>query len=96
MIRVFGMVEDGEGFFAVEAEVGLKVLPFAVIDLNGELLGAAVVAAIGDAVLLFEVADFLSELFAFRTPWDESGMGVAVNEAEIFGGSFEFVSAQAC
>ena len=61
------------------------------IDLDGELLGAAVVEAVGDAVLLFEVADFLFQLFALRSPWDQDRVGFAVDEAEFFGSGFETI-----
>lgn len=85
------VIEDGEGFVAVKGEAGFEVLPFTVVDLDGELLGAAVVVAIRDAVLLFEVADFLFELFTFGSPRDENRVGGAVDKSEAFGGGFETI-----
>lgn len=46
------------------------MLPFAVVNLDGELLGASVVVAVGDAVLFFEVSDFFAEFF----PCDPQGI----------------------
>ena len=91
VVVVFGVVEDGEGFLAVEGEARFELLPFAIVNLDGELLGAAVVETVGDAVLLFEVADFLFQLFALRSPWDQDRVGFAVDEVEFFGSGFELV-----
>ena len=90
------MIEDGESLFAMEAEVGFEILPFAIIDLDRKLLGAAIVAAVGHSALFFQVADFLGEFSAFRSPRDEDGMGVGVDEAKGFRCGFEFVGVEAC
>jgi hypothetical protein len=60
-----------------------------VVDLHGELLGAAEVRPIGDAVLLLQVADFFGEGATFWAPWNEDGVGVAVDETEFLGGGLE-------
>lgn len=75
----------------MEGEVVLDGLPFVLVDLHGKLLGAAIVAAIGGAVLFFKIADFFGEFLAFRSPGNEDGMGGAVDEAETFGSGFELV-----
>ncbi len=91
MVVVFWVVEDGEGFFAVDGEAGFELLPFAIVNLDGELLGTTVVETVRDAVLPFEIANFLFELFAFRSPRDENGVGLAIDESEFFGSGFETV-----
>lgn len=53
VIAVFGVVKDGEGVLTVEGEGRFEMPPFSVIDLDCELLGTAVVAAVGGAVLFF-------------------------------------------
>ena len=91
MVAVLVVVEDGEGFVAVKGEAEFEVLPFVVVDLHGELLGAAVVVAIGGAFLLFEIADFLFELLSFSSPRDENRVGCAVDKSEAFGRGFETI-----
>jgi len=62
---VLVVVEEGEGFVEVEGEGGFEGLPFAVVDLDGELLGAAEVGAVGGDAELGEFAN-LSERCASR------------------------------
>lgn len=88
------VVEDGEGFVAVEGEEGFESLPFAVINLDGELLGAAVMGAVGGFPGAGESADFVFEFPAFGPPGDEDGVGVGFDEAEALGGGFEVVGGE--
>lgn len=88
MVAVFGVFENREGFVAMEADLGFQVLPFVVVNLDGELLGAAIVAAVGNAVLDLEAANFFAEFFTFYAPRDEDGMSGTVDKAESFGGGF--------
>lgn len=69
------MDEDGDGFIKEESEAKLEGEPFVFVNLNSELLGAAVVAAVEGATLFGEVAEFFFECFAFFSPWDEDGLG---------------------
>ena len=51
MVVVFREGEDGDGFVKEQGEAGFEGEPFVLIDLDGELLGAAVVAALGRAAV---------------------------------------------
>ena len=89
------MVKDSEGFFAVERETRLQMLPFVVVDLYSELLSTPIMAAVGNTVLLFQRADLFFEFPSFYPPWDKDRMGIAVDEAEFFSGGFETVGLKA-
>lgn len=88
MVAVFWMIQDGESIIAVEGEGGFEMLPLAVVNLDGELLGAAIMAAVWIALLDFELADFVTKGTAFCSPGDEDGMSVGVDEAKAFGSGF--------
>jgi len=94
VIHGLGMFEDGEGFLAMEGERGFQLLPFAVINLDRELLGAPMVASIRETVLPSEFADFIAELTALTSPGDKNGMGMRVYESEALGGGFETVGTE--
>jgi len=68
----------------METYLGFQALPIVVVNLDGELLSAAIVAAVGvgGAVLDFETADFFAEFFAFDAPRNDDGMSGAVDEAD--------------
>jgi hypothetical protein len=91
IVVVFREGEDGDGFVEEEGEAGFEGQPFVFIDLDGELLGAAVMAALGRAALFGELAEFFAEGSAFFAPWNQDGVGGGVDEAEFLSGSFEFV-----
>lgn len=91
MVVVLMVIEDGKRFVAVEGQRRFEMLPFAVINLNGELLGTAEVTAIGVAVLFFQGSDFFGKFMAFRPPGYEDGVGVGFDQAEALGGGFEGV-----
>jgi len=85
------VIEDCKRFVAVEGKRRFEMLPFPVINLNGELLGTAEVAAVGGAVLFFQGSDFFGKFVAFSPPRYEDWMGVGFDQAKAFGGGFEFV-----
>lgn len=86
------MGENGDGLVEEVHEAGFKSVPFILIDLDGELLGAATVTAVGRASLFGEGAEFFIKRFAFFSPRDEDGVSGGVDEAEFFGSGFKRIS----
>lgn len=95
VVVVFRVIKNGEGFFAVERKARLQMFPFVIIDLNNELLSAPIMAAVGSAVLLFQIADLFFKFPSFYPPRDEDRMGITVDKAEFFSGGFEAVGLKA-
>ena len=95
VVIVFGMDEDGERTLAENLDAMLHLPPFVIIHLDGELLRAPIVAAIGQSDLLPEVTDFFLKRLSLRPPRDEDGVGVGFDEPESLGGGFEGIRLEA-